>query len=172
MKEMNVMANVIVQKVEENKPAAAPVLKEMRATFDKIRKRAFEFFERRGGAPGFDVDDWVRAEHDLFWVPQAELLETEPEFKIKVGVLGFEAKDLSITAQTNEVVIQGEAEKREEKTEEGVSFSEFGTKSLYRRFALEAPIEVGAVTANIENGVLTVIAPKKKEAVKKIAVAA
>jgi HSP20 family molecular chaperone IbpA len=94
------------------------------------------------------------AEHDLFWVPQAELLETGPEFKIKVGVPGFEAKDLNITAQTNEIVIQDEAEKREEKTEKCVSYSEFGTKSLYRRFALATPIEVGAVTANVENGML------------------
>lgn len=100
------MANVNVQKIEPNKPAVVPVLEEMRATFDKIRKRAFELFERRGGAPGFDVDDWVRAEHDLFWVPQAELAETENEFKIKVGVPGFEARDLSITAETDEIVIR------------------------------------------------------------------
>jgi HSP20 family protein len=170
------MANVVVKKVEEKKLAVAPVLEEMKATFDKIRKRAFEFFERRGGAPGFDVDDWVRAEHDLFWVPQAELVETESEFKIKVGVPSFEAKDVNITAQTNEIVIQGEAEKREEKTEKGFLYSEFGTKSLYRRFAFAAPIDIDAVTANVENGMLTITAPKrqeeKKEASKKIAVAA
>ena len=41
-----------------------------------------------------------------------------------------------------------------------------------RNLVVAAPIEVGAVIANIENGMLTVIAPKKKEAVKKIAVAA
>jgi hypothetical protein len=54
------MANVTVKKVEENKLVAAPVLEEMRATFDKIRKRAFEFFEWRGERSGFEVDDWVR----------------------------------------------------------------------------------------------------------------
>jgi HSP20 family protein len=154
----------------------APVLEEIRATFDKIRERAFEFFERRGGAPGFDVEDWVRAEHDLFWVPQAELLETEAEFKIKVGVPGFEAKDLDVTAQPTEILIVGNAEKREEKTEKGVCYSEFGAKSLNRRFAFTTPIESGTVTANVENGMLTVNAPKKKEekkeAAKKIAVAA
>jgi HSP20 family protein len=170
------MANVVVKKVEEKKLAVAPVLEEMKATFDKIRKRAFEFFERRGGAPGSDVDDWVRAEHDLFWVPQAELVETESEFKIKVGVPGFEAKDVNITAQTNEIVIQGEAEKREEKTEKSLFYSEFGTNSLYRRFAFTAPIDIDAVTANVENGMLTITVPKgqeeKKEAGKKIAVAA
>jgi len=169
---MNTMPNVTVQKVEENKPALMPVLEEIRATFDKIRKRAFELFERRGGLPGFDVEDWIQAEHDLFWVPQAELAETEAEFKIKVGVPGFETKDLEITAQPREILIQGNAEKHGEKTERGVTYSEFGTKSLYRRFPLAAAIEIGSVTANVENGMLTVVAPKKKEAGKKIALAA
>jgi HSP20 family protein len=170
------VANVTVRKVEDNRPGVAPISDEMRATFDKIRNRAFEFFERRGGAPGFDVEDWVRAERDLFWVPQAELLETEVEFKIKVGVPGFEAKDVNITAQPNEILIQGEAEKRIQKTEKGVSYSEFGTKSLYRQFSFTTPIVIDAVTAHVENGMLTLIAPKKKEenkgTVKKIAVAA
>jgi HSP20 family protein len=161
------MANVTVQKVEENKPALAPVLNELKETFDKIRNKAFELFERRAGAPGSDLEDWIQAEHDLFWVPQAELAETEAEFKIKVGVPGFEAKDLNITAQPDEILIQGKAEKREEKTEEGLSYSEFGSKSLYRRFELATPIEIGAVTANVESGMLTVIAPKKKEEEKK-----
>lgn len=166
------MANVPVQKVEENRPALAPVLEGMKQTFEKIRNRAFELFERRGGAPGFDVEDWIRAEHDLFWVPQAELTETEGEFKINVGVPGFEAKDLDITAQPNEILMRGKAEMREEKTEKGVYYSEFGTKSLYRRFELAAPVEIGAITANVENGMLTVVAPKKKDVGKKIAVAA
>ena len=169
---MNTMPNVTVQKVEANKPGLTPVLEETKATFDKIRKKAFELFERRGGAPGFEVQDWVQAEHDLFWVPQAELAETEAEFKIKAAVAGFEAKDLEVTTQPDEILIQGKTEKREEKTEKGVSYNEFGAKSLYRRFVFATPIAIDAVTANVENGMLTVIAPKKKESGKKIAVAA
>ena len=166
------MASVPVQKLEANKPALTPLLEGMKATFDKIRDRAFELFERRGGAPGFDVDDWVQAEHELFWVPQAELTETETEYKVKVGVPGFDAKDLDITAQPDEILIQGEVEKHEEKTEQGVTFSEFGAKSLYRRFALATPIEVGAVSANVENGMLTITAPKATETTQKISTAA
>ena len=166
------MANVPVQKVEEDKPALTPVLEGMKATFDKIRKRAFELFERRGGEPGFDLEDWLRAEHELFWVPQAELTETEAEFKLKVGVPGFEAKDLDITAQPYEILIQGGTEKTEEKTEEGMAYSEFGAKSLYRRFVFQTPVDVGSVAATVEKGMLIIAAPKKKEAGKKIAVAA
>jgi HSP20 family protein len=165
-KEANVMANVTIQRVEDDKPALAPDLEETRTTFDKIRKRAFELFERRGGAPGFNLDDWVRAEHDLFWVPQAELAETEAEFQIKVGVPGFEARDLDIKAHPTEILVQGNTEKRQDKTEAGMSYSEFGMKPLYRRFSFTTTVDVGAVTANVENGLLTVSAPKKKEEAK------
>lgn len=166
------MANVPVQKVEEDKPALAPVLEGLKATFDKIRKRAFELFERRGRVPGFELDDWLQAEHDLFWVPQAELTEAETQFKVRVAVPGFGAKYLDITVQPDEILIQGKAEQREEQSEEGRTYSEFGSKELYRRFALPTPIEIGAVTASVENGMLTVIAPKRKEAAKNIPVAA
>ncbi len=166
------MANVPIQKLEASKPALTPLLEGMKATFDKIRERAFELFERRGGAPGLDVDDWVRAEHELFWVPQAELTETETEYKIKVGVPGFDAKDLDVTVQPQEILVQGRAEQREEKMEQGVSFSEFGSKSLYRRFVLESSIDLGGVSASVENGMLTITAPKAKETTKKVATAA
>jgi len=164
------MANVPVQKIEENKPALAPVLEGIKETFNKIRKRAFELFERRGRAPGFELEDWLQAERDLFWVPQAKLSETDAEFKMKVAVPGFEANDLDVMEQPDEILIQGQAQKSAEKTEEGVTYSEFGTKELYRRFALATPIDIGAVKANVENGMLTVTAPKKVP--KKIPVAA
>ena len=32
---------------------------------DRIAQRAYERFERRGGAPGFDQEDWFEAEREL-----------------------------------------------------------------------------------------------------------
>jgi len=31
----------------------------------EIARRAYEIFERRGGAQGADLDDWLQAEHEL-----------------------------------------------------------------------------------------------------------
>jgi hypothetical protein len=30
-----------------------------------IRQRAYELFERRGGEPGHELEDWLQAEHEL-----------------------------------------------------------------------------------------------------------
>jgi hypothetical protein len=32
---------------------------------EQIEHRAYELYERRGGQPGKDVEDWVRAEKEL-----------------------------------------------------------------------------------------------------------
>ncbi len=50
------------------KKAAAPELRathDRMATHDMIRERAFHIYEVRGRAPGHDVQDWLRAEHQV-----------------------------------------------------------------------------------------------------------
>lgn len=155
------MANVPVQKVENDKVETAPALKALQDTVEMVRQRAFELFEHRGYTPGNELADWIQAERDLFWVPQAELAETDREVEITVAVPGFDPQDVHVTAQPGEIVIRGDHEKCTEKNEKGVLYSEFDGKALYRRFEIAQPIDVGHVTANVENGMLTVKAPKK-----------
>jgi len=37
-----------------------------RPTFEEIELRAYQIYVERGGAHGYDVDDWVQAEHELY----------------------------------------------------------------------------------------------------------
>jgi hypothetical protein len=32
---------------------------------DEIARRAYELYEQRGGEPGHELDDWLRAENDV-----------------------------------------------------------------------------------------------------------
>ena len=32
---------------------------------EEIRRRAYELYERRGGAPGYEREDWAQAEREL-----------------------------------------------------------------------------------------------------------
>jgi HSP20 family molecular chaperone IbpA len=154
------MTTIPVQKIENNKVETAPSLKALKDTVEMIRQRAFELFERRGYSPGDEMADWVQAERDLFWVPPAELSETDNEVEITVAVPAFDPREIHVTAQPGEILIQGNHEKRVERKEKGVLYSEFEEKALYRRFEIAQPIDVSHVTANIENGMLTVKAPK------------
>jgi HSP20 family molecular chaperone IbpA len=155
------MANIPVHKMDNNKVETAPTLKALQDTVEMVRQRAFELFEHRGYAPGNELADWVQAERDLFWVPPAELAETGNDVEITVAVPGFDPKEVHVTAQPGEILIQGNHEKHVEQRERGVLYTEFEGKALYRRFEIAQPIDVGHVTANVENGMLTVKAPKK-----------
>jgi len=60
----------IVPKVKKQPKAKAlsaskPAVPELPATHDRIRERAFHIYESRGSAPGHDVQDWLRAEHQV-----------------------------------------------------------------------------------------------------------
>jgi len=35
------------------------------ASEDEIRERAFQLYESRGSKPGYDIQDWLHAEHQI-----------------------------------------------------------------------------------------------------------
>jgi HSP20 family protein len=73
----------------------------------------------------------------------------------------MDAKDPEVIAQSGEILVRGNTEKRTEKREKGVYYSEFGEKSLFRRFEVPNSVDLARVIASVENGMLTVTAPKK-----------
>ncbi len=155
------MANLTVRKVESNDAGSVPALKAMQDKVELVRQRAFDLFERRGRHHGNEIDDWIQAERELFWVPPAELVETDNEVEINVTVPGFDPKQVQVSALAWEILVQGDQGMYSEKKDKGVLYSEFEEKALYRRFAISQPIDIDRVTANIENGMLTIKAPKK-----------
>lgn len=54
---------------EKNTPStstvARPNFNYPPATQDRIRQRAYELFQQRGGQHGFDIQDWLRAESEM-----------------------------------------------------------------------------------------------------------
>ena len=61
---------MIVSKVQKQpkiktSPASKSAAPELSATNDRIRERAFQIYESRGGSPGHDIQDWLHAEHLL-----------------------------------------------------------------------------------------------------------
>jgi hypothetical protein len=46
-------------------------------TDEDVRRRAYEFYEARGDAPGSDFDDWVAAERELRGAGRADAIGEE-----------------------------------------------------------------------------------------------
>jgi len=146
---------------DTNAVVANPVFGKVQEALDAIRRRAFELFQKRGCAPEGDVDDWLQAEKDLFFVPHAEVNESDKGFRVMVAAPGFSAADIHVIALPQELLVEAKTERRLEPRRDSMQAGALESRTLYRRFDLTAPIETDKVTARIDEGSLTIEAPKK-----------
>ncbi len=153
------MSNVVVQKIKDANQSR-PILKETIDLLDQVRMRAFELFQKRGGAPGHDIGDWLEAEREVFRVPDMEIAENDGEFQLQLAVPGFDAKDVRVAALPDTLIVEGEAAHRHRGTNGTVHFCEFGERRMFRQIPLPKPVDVDRVYASLDKGVLQVRAVK------------
>ncbi len=59
-------------KTEKNPPGHTSI-EARRPSEDEIRRRAYEIYVARGGTPGHELDDWIRAERELGGQPPSPI---------------------------------------------------------------------------------------------------
>jgi HSP20 family molecular chaperone IbpA len=150
------MTKITVHQADSGKAAVAnPFFAKVEKALEAVRERAFQLFEKRGRIPGGELADWLQAEQELFFVPQAELTEDMGAFKMNINTRGFEAANMEVIALPREIIVEAKAEKREKEAAE--------SRCLYRRFELDTPIDTRLVHATLDKGQLVIRAPKKVE---------
>ena len=161
------MSNVAVEKVRDGDATPPALFERMTAIADKLRERV-EIFQCRGCADGRSLEDWLQAERDIVESPEAELVEKDGKFQVRVAVQGFDVKDIRVTAMPTTLFVYAETKQKQEKREGDVYFSEFGQKQVFRRLDLPAPINVENVTASLDRGVLQIMASKAVDTANKV----
>ena len=154
------MSHVAIQKCKNSETTPQKLLKQVEAITDSIRERAFNLFQNRHSGNGSAVDDWLQAERDVVWSPASELVDDEKEFKARIALPGFDAKEIQVSALPDALLIQADTTHTHEGKTGNVCFCEFSGKNLFRRIELPASIDVDKVTASVEKGILEVTAPK------------
>ena len=127
---------------------------------DEIRRRAYDLYLHRGCQEGHDLEDWLRAEREVLCFPPTELAETKDEYRIKVGVPGFDDYTLQVDVLPHLIAVEAIAEKMEVPKDELIHFSEFGEKRLLRQFELPTCIDPNRITATVDEGILRIVAKK------------
>lgn len=123
--------------------------------------------------------DWLPGIfNDLFgneWVdksnvtaPAVNILETQDDFRIEVAAPGMTREDFKVHInEDNELVISMEkrsGQKEEDKKHKGTYLRrEFSYSQFQQSLILPDNVEKEKIAARVENGVLTVDIPKKKE---------
>ncbi|MFN7116607.1 MAG: Hsp20/alpha crystallin family protein [Saprospiraceae bacterium] len=98
--------------------------------------------------------------------PSVNVLETADHFKIEVAAPGFDKADFNVSTEKDVLTIAANKASNDE-TNGTLRRKEFTYNNFERTFRLPDTIEVDAIDASYNNGILNVILPKKEAAKEK-----
>lgn len=169
------MTPVKVETVATRDERKLPVFAELERFMQRVRERAYAAFEGRGFVHGNALTDWLNAEREMIGA-SAKLVEHPQSYSVEFALAGFDPKNISVTATPKELVICAKmsstrGDKIVSKSEQ-VNWSELRSGDIYRSVECPTDIEVDKVTAQYDNGLLTIVAPKADSAAVRTATAA
>lgn len=95
---------------------------------------------------------------DSFRLPQTNINESEKQFVLTMEMPGVARKDVEVSLEDDTLTI--EAERSDTVESEGLLRSEIRSGKYRRTFRIGRKIDRDAISARMENGVLTVTLPK------------
>lgn len=108
------------------------------------------------------LHDRVNRRHgqgDAAWTPPVDLLETHDAFVLVAELPGFKAADVTVTATAGTLILTGERPPVVPAPERFLRI-ERGSGRFSRSFTFGEDIDVEAITATFERGLLTIRVPK------------
>lgn len=96
-------------------------------------------------------------------VPQIDVHESEQEFCLTADVPGVAESDIDLRVEGDTLVIRGEKKQQQELNERGYHFVERSSGAFQRAVRLPFEPDPSKVTADYENGVLTIHVPKQAQ---------
>jgi HSP20 family protein len=98
------------------------------------------------------------------FVPPVNVSEKEDQFTVEISIPGFEKEDVSVEVDKDLLTISSEVVAKNEETVEQFNRREFTKQSFKRSFNLPETVNQDKIDASYENGILTILLPKKDEA--------
>lgn len=99
--------------------------------------------------------------------PKVDIVEKENEYVVKADVPGIAKDKLKLEIQKDALVLNAEVEESKEEKEGNTIRRERQYHSFHRTIHLPSDVDHQAITANSEDGVLTVTLPKAAESLPK-----
>jgi HSP20 family protein len=97
------------------------------------------------------------------WQPRVDISESENALEVKVDLPGIKPEDVDISVTDDRLTIQGERNEEKETKDKTVHRVERRYGSFYRSIALPTGTQADDVSAESDNGVITIRLPKPAE---------
>ena len=105
-----------------------------------------------------------------YFVPTADIFETDDALTVILEMPGVEKKDVSVALEEDILRVEGQIDFSKYHGMEPV-YTEYNVGHYTRGFTLSGKIDRDGISAQLDNGVLTLTLPKAKEAMpRRIAV--
>jgi len=102
------------------------------------------------------------------FTPRVNTREADDAYYIELDLPGIKKDEIEITTEDNILTISGERKFKEEVKEEDYYKVESRYGKFSRSFTLPEDIDISAISAKSEDGVLEVVIPKKEDESKKL----
>ncbi len=176
---MNTENKTSVQKVGEKNSTAltaptaqrknkfSPIFVEAEKMFEQLADltkttghKAYEFFQKRGGEFGREVEDWFKAESEILLNVPVDITETDEQFNVRAAVPGFRPDEIEISVKDNLLILSGVTEARAKKENENTVLSEWRSNRFFRQLTLDSAVDAEKVVADLKDGILQLTLPK------------
>ncbi len=98
-------------------------------------------------------------------VPSVNIQDNEKDFVIEVAAPGIKKDEFDIKVENNVLYISREVKEENEEKKDNYTRREFKYNSFTRSFNLPKIVNVDSIDAKYNEGILSIILPKKEEAV-------
>lgn len=100
-------------------------------------------------------------------LPKVNIKETADAFIVEMAVPGLKKSDFHIDLDNQVLSISTETKEENEQKEENYTRREFGYSAFKRTFNLPESVDDEKINASYEDGILSILLPKKEEAKQK-----
>ena len=97
--------------------------------------------------------------------PAHEVLDSKIEFLINIELAGVILNDVSVSSTANLIVVSGQKRSKVRTGSDDHYFSNRAFGAFFQSFALPVPVDTDRVTAELNNGVLSIRVPKSADLV-------
>ena len=113
----------------------------------------------------FFDDNYVKAANEIAFRPTVDVSETDKEYHLELTIPGVEKENITIDLKDNFIIITGERKKVERESTKKYLKEETVYGSFKRSFQLPENIDMEAISAELNQGVLNIVIPKDEKKV-------